>query len=363
MNSGLMNPGQIKPGQTNSGALVIRADASVAIGTGHVMRCLALAQAWQDAGGRAVFAVAEVPPAIRARLVAESCEIVTVSATAGTTEDAGQTIALAQKLQSTWIVVDGYQFNADYQRALKAAGLKVLFIDDYGHAPPYSADIVLNQNVCASAELYVDRETQTRLLLGPRYCLLRREFAAWRGWKRKIASTGRRVLVTLGGSDPDNVTENVVRAIWAASEFEATVVVGGSNPHLRKLRELVRDPTSRVRLVENISNMPELIGWADIAVAGAGTTSLEVCFLGLPALLVVLADNQRLVAEELSRRGVAVNLGEGAATEAHILAGQLTKLAASPETRKAMSERAQELVDGRGAERVTAILDEGRAHG
>jgi spore coat polysaccharide biosynthesis predicted glycosyltransferase SpsG len=127
-------------------------------------------------------------PAIQARLATESCEVVSISHVAGTRDDPSQTIALASERKSYWIVVDGYQFTEDYQRALKAAGCKVLFLDDYGHSQHYSGDLVLNQNVCASADSYRNKEPQTRLLLGPKYCLLRREFAAWRRWERNVSA-------------------------------------------------------------------------------------------------------------------------------------------------------------------------------
>src|SRR5579864_2413634 len=126
------------------GTLLIRADASVAIGTGHVMRCLALGQGWQDAGGRVVFAMAERTDAIQNRLSAESCEIATIASKAGTVEDAAQTVALASQQKCEWIVVDGYLFTAKYQADLKSADCKVLFLDDYGQAQHYSADFILN---------------------------------------------------------------------------------------------------------------------------------------------------------------------------------------------------------------------------
>ena len=115
----------------SEGTLLIRADANPAMGTGHVMRCLALAQSWQDAGGSAMFAMADPSTWARERLLKESVETVTISAAPGTEEDVRQTSVLARQHAGAWVVVDGYQFGADYQRTLKSAGFKVLFLDDY----------------------------------------------------------------------------------------------------------------------------------------------------------------------------------------------------------------------------------------
>jgi UDP-2,4-diacetamido-2,4,6-trideoxy-beta-L-altropyranose hydrolase len=342
---------------TTDRPLLLRCDASVAIGTGHVMRCVALAQAWQDAGGQAIFTMAATTPTVSERLRNEGFDV--VQAVARAESDGAEEIAkLADKIGSSWVVVDGYEFGAAYQARLKSRGLKVLFIDDNGHAMHYSADLVLNQNVHASEALYSNREATTRLLLGPRFAMLRREFAPWRDWKRETPLIVRKVLVTLGGSDPDNVTERILRVILAERKLEATVVVGGSNPHLRELRTLAERHCGMVRLVENATNMPELMASADIAVAGAGTTSLELCFLGLPALLIVLADNQRAAAEGVSRRGAALHLVEGADAQPSVLVEFLASLLASAERRKAMSETGRKLVDGLGAQRVVAQLND-----
>src|SRR5262249_7291209 len=129
----------------NPRTLLFRADANIATGTGHVMRCLALAQAWQDAGGRAIFVSAESTAAICERLLAESCEVASIKASPGSQDDAKQTAALARQNEVSWIVADGYQFTAEYQHALKSAGTKLLVFDDYGHAQHYWADVVVNQ--------------------------------------------------------------------------------------------------------------------------------------------------------------------------------------------------------------------------
>jgi len=254
-------------------------------------------------------------------------------------------------------VVDGYQFNTDYQRALKAAGFKILFLDDYGHARHYSADLVLNQNVCASAAIYADRETHTRLLLGPRYCLLRREFAAWRSWKREISPVCHRVLVMMGGSDPENLTALAIDALTLArlEGLAATVVVGGSSPHLAAISNSVARSGLNIRVEKDVSNVAKFMAAADVAISAAGSTCWELCLLGLPALLVDVAANQTALAMELDRRGCAVRAGDQT-VPVEELADQLKTLVDSRELRQSLSRRSRELVDGNGARRIASIL-------
>jgi UDP-2,4-diacetamido-2,4,6-trideoxy-beta-L-altropyranose hydrolase len=342
--------------------LFFRTDASIAVGTGHVMRCLALAQAWQDSGGRAIFAMAGTTPAVTERLQAESCEVRSVSATPGSQpgsqEDSRQTIALAREVHAEWVVVDGYRFAGDYQRALKAGGCKVLFVDDYGHAGHYSADLVLNQNVGAHEGLYKDRESYTRLLLGTRYCLLRREFNSWRGWKREIPATGRKVLIAMGGSDPDNFTQVAMRALRLVEMpgLETTVVVGGSNPHWASLQKSASEFAGSLQLRRGVADMAEVMAGADVAVSAAGTVCWEMCLLGLPALLIHVAENQRAVAEGLDRQGCAIHLGNLRDVSAEKVASQLQRLLSSLETRRSLSQHERELVDGVGAKRVASAM-------
>ena len=114
----------------NAGTLLIRADASVSIGTGHVMRCLALAQAWQDRGGHAVFALASGTPSIEQRLAEEGVRVERIDAAIGSELDAKNTILCGKRFGAQWIVLDGYTFTADYQEKIKTSGAKLLFIDD-----------------------------------------------------------------------------------------------------------------------------------------------------------------------------------------------------------------------------------------
>jgi len=333
--------------------LLVRADASPRMGTGHVMRCLSLVQGLRPLDGPAMLVAAEITAALEPRLQSAGVELTRLIAEAGSAEDAEQTVKIAREYKASWIMVDGYQFNADYQRQLKAAGFRVLFLDDYGHAKNYSADLVLNQNLHAKANYYVQRETDTRLLLGTRYTLLRQEFQALTDWKRNVPAHASQVLVTLGGADPDNVTSKIIAALGTLPGAESVVVVGGSNPHLPALRALVEKSPTTIRLVVDAQNMPELMQQADVAVAAGGTTSWELAFMGLPTLMLVLADNQREVADGLSAAQVVRKTKPGTVAE------DLAYLLADADARKAMSERGRKLVDGLGVSRVVAAMRAG----
>jgi UDP-2,4-diacetamido-2,4,6-trideoxy-beta-L-altropyranose hydrolase len=339
------------------GTLLIRADSNVAIGTGHVMRCLALAQAWQDAGGKAVFAMAECTPAVLERLRRENIQVTQLEV-GSLASDASQVIALAVRHSASWVVVDGYQFDGDYQRTLKGAGLKVLLVDDLGRLSRYSADLVLNQNVHADGTLYRNREAHTCLLLGPRYALLRREFTAQSVGRREVPDVARRMLVTMGGSDPDNATIKVVQAVGelADVDLEVRVIVGGSNPHMESLERAVQPHRDRVQLLRDVTNMPQSMVWADLAVANAGTISWELCFFGLPAMVVDLADNQRPVAQALEERGAAVHLQNLAGLSTAEIAQRIRSLLKNKAARTKLSMNARQLVDGKGTERVMLVL-------
>ncbi len=323
-----------------------------------MMRCLALAQAWQDAGGRALLATVSPSPSIKERLLKESIAILEVCAAPGTDEDAVRTVALAREHAATWVAVDGYQFGGSYQRTLKSEGIKTLFLDDYGHAEHYSADVVLNQNVGADSSAYDNRESYTQLLLGPKYCLLRREFIAWQEWRRETAHEGHRVLVTMGGSDPENFTEKAIHGLNLIEDgnLEAAVVAGGSNARSALLETIAAKGGKKIGLRCDVSNMAELMAWADVAVSAAGTTCWEICLMGLPALLTDLAENQTPVARELDRRGCAIYLGSAPDVSPGNLAEHLKRLLSAQDIRQAMSSSCHELVDGKGARRVVSAL-------
>jgi len=330
--------------------LLIRADAGPRIGTGHVMRCLSLAQGGKQAGGDALFVSRESTPALEQRLHVAGFEVARLNA-ASLADDAAQTVEIARAYNAEWIVADGYQFDSEYQRRIKKAGFRLLLIDDNGHAERYLADLVLNQNLHATAALYANREAYTVLLLGTQYALLRQEFLAYKDWNRAVPVTARKILVTLGGADPDNVTGKVIQAL-SGLNLQAKVVVGGSSPHIESLRSSLSRLPSSIQLVVDAKNMPELMAWADVAVAAGGTTAWELAFMGLPAIVIVLAQNQSASVERLSQEGIVFSLNRQHSSNSKEMELALKTLLTDPERRGAMSQRGRRLVDGNGVIRV-----------
>jgi UDP-2,4-diacetamido-2,4,6-trideoxy-beta-L-altropyranose hydrolase len=337
-----------------SPVFLFRVDGDAQIGIGHVMRCIALAQALQEVNGQPVFVMTTVVPALQSRLESFGMKFTNISTQAGSYDDSMQTARLAKEMSAVWVILDGYHFDDNYQKYIKDHELNLLILDDYGHSHHYFADLVLNQNIYAQEDLYVSRELSVQLLLGVNYSLLRSEFLASKVWSREIAPAAQKILVTLGGGDLNNVTAKVIQAIAQINVegLEVVVIVGGSNPHLQSIEKVIQELSFNVRL---ISDPPSILGWmkwADIAVSGGGSTCYELAFLGLPSLIIVLAENQRMVAAGLESAGISINLGWHLDVTPQDIAYRVAGLISSHDLRAEMSRRGRELVDGNGAMRV-----------
>jgi UDP-2,4-diacetamido-2,4,6-trideoxy-beta-L-altropyranose hydrolase len=336
--------------------VLVRADASAAIGAGHVMRCLGLAKAWQRAGGNVTYVMAECIPALEQRLVREGITVRKITAVLGTPGDAEQTIAEAKRLEASWLVADGYRFKPDYVRKIRTAGVRVLFLDDDGRFDFYPADVILNQNVSADRRMYSNREPFTRLLLGPEYILLRPEFIA-EPRAREHPAIGRRILVTMGGSDSENVTGRVMLALSRIQlEYEAKIVVGGGNPWHEQLRALADRLGPRMKLERSPENMAPLMRWADAAISGAGSTCWELAYMGVPSIVITLSSDQEGIAKTLAEREIAISVGRHANLSEERITEELVRLLHDCERRRKMSEHGRELVDGGGAARAVKFL-------
>ncbi|MGB7641549.1 MAG: UDP-2,4-diacetamido-2,4,6-trideoxy-beta-L-altropyranose hydrolase [Terriglobales bacterium] len=350
------------------GTLVVRADAGLKIGTGHVMRCLALAQSWRAGGGKVIFALAQSTPALDDLLRSEKIDVVAIEGAPGSSEDARNAIRIAQGCNADWFMVDGYHFDAAYQKDLQSFR-PLLTIDDNGLLDHYAADLVLNQNAHACAPMYAHHSPNTKLLLGPRYALLRDEFAGYRDWVREIPDRGLHLLLTMGGSDASNFAPRILPLLWerGADELQIRVVVGGSAENAEAVDEIAAKSfpervfpgclsPAQIEVLRDARNMAPLMAWADLAISGAGTTCWEMCAMGLPAILVVVAENQRSIAEQLAAIGAVENAGPADQIDCAALADLCGKLLASKDRRASLSQKAKQVVDGRGRDRVLDMM-------
>ena len=346
---------------TANRTLFLRADATRQMGSGHVMRACALAQAWQAQGGRAIFATYCEGEALRACIDATGATRLNLSMAQAWDAAAAQSLALIAQHRPAWVALDGYHYGPRCQQVIHQAAHQVggftLVMDDIAHQPRYYADILLNQNIYAHALTY-RCACPTRLLRGTRYALLRPEFANWRDWRRDVPQSGQNVLVTLGGTDPDNAARKVIHALssWRGQNFAVKIVVGPGNPHLDSLRETVAQCGRDMKLVIAPDNMPALMAWADVAVAAAGTTTLELAYMQTPAVALVLADNQAQVADALNTAGTIHNLGWHTGMTSRALACAVRDLADSQRRREVMAEAGRRLVDGSGVKRLVDTM-------
>lgn len=335
------------------GLLTIRADSSPTMGTGHVMRMIALGQAWQDRGGR-VRLMGSVG-ALEDRIRAEGFDFIALNAPHPDSEDLA--LVTAHMRKGDWLAIDGYHFDSAYQKALLDSGFRTLAMDDICDRAPYFATALLNQNYGADAYQYQINE-DAALLLGTRFTLLRREFRTAEPRKDSTPSKAGNILVTLGGADPGNVTSAVLAAIASLKDdsLRVKVVAGAANPHLDRLRDDMTDLPCPAELLTDVRDMPGLMAWADLAVTAAGSTCWELCRMGVPMLALQTAANQMDVGARLNESGVAISLDAINKIHQNNLEITLHRLIHDKTVRNYSSNVAQTLVDSNGPERVVNFL-------
>lgn len=334
--------------------LLIRADADTRIGAGHVMRALAVAQAWQDRGGIVRILFAQPNPAMASRLRDEGIEAPVLECERGTPEDAAAVVDEVRRVAPAGVLVDGYDFGTDYLLRLQSGGRPVVLFDDYVQATRLPVQAVVNQNLYAWDVDYANAATGSRLLVGPRYLCLRREFRAAAMGRDPLAGPLKRIVVTLGGGDAENVTSRVLEAftLMQLDAIEVVVLAGAHNPHLPELERRVRSLGSRFTLEVDRRDMPSLLARCDLAVCGAGATCWEMAYMGVATLPIVLAPNQERIAAAIDEHGIGRSLGWHHSVSAAGIARTVQDVLADPEALAAMQSRAQSLFDGCGAERV-----------
>ena len=344
---------------TPSNKTFIRADSTTRMGTGHIMRCIALGQHAKRQGDKIVFLSHCQSDKLRRRIIDEGFKFIPIKKPYPDPGDFEKTISelSADGLQN-WIVVDGYHFSETYQKKIRAAGHKLLMIDDMVNHARYHANILMNQNIHAPGlEYRVGPETIQ--LLGSKYVLLRQEFLRCRDVQKKVPVRAARILVTLGGADSDNTTLEVIKALKLLNESSLAVkiIVGPANPYISSLQKELDQAAFEYELLSSVSDMTRCIAWADMAISAGGTTCWELCYVGVPFLVVILSENQAPIAEKLGKTGIAINMGWHQDMTAPDLAERTLELMENVTKRSTMMDAARELIDGHGPERIYDLIN------
>lgn len=372
--------------------VIIRTDASIQIGTGHVMRCLTLAGELRARGATVTFICREFPGHLCDLITSNGFEVIRLPLphpSAGMEElgmkrgnsrqepapedlqsdtrpdvawvaDAEETIAALKKntVSCDWLVVDHYALDTRWESCVRKFAQRIMVIDDLADRP-HDCDLLLDQN------LFEDMETRykslvpsdCRQLLGPCYALLRQEFREARKNLHFPSGNVGRILVFFGGSDPQNMTALALDAISQLNRPDITVdvVIGASNPHRENI-EFICEAMPNTNLHVQLSNMAELMTDDVIAIGAGGVSAWERCCTGIPSLVVAVASNQEAVCQKLAVDGAILYLGRrNGMTADHCLIA-LQAVLFMPELRASLSIRSRSLVDGEGAERVTIYM-------
>jgi len=246
------------------------------------------------------------------------------------------------------LAADGYCFKEDYQTAVSDPAWKTLWVDDYGHCQEWRSDWVLNQNPHSEG---ASSGGEAVWLGGPRFALLREDLVARDPGPAPVPEELRRLLVTFGGADADNVTGTVLETLdTLRGEFEITVLAGAANPHAGALAKLAEASPHQVRVLRNVSDMAALYSTVDAVIGAGGSTCYEWLYFGLPGFVLSVADNQNPVVRELIARGLATGAAEGGKLTVTGLAASLGQWLARP------MRPVVPAVDGMGAWRVAQIL-------
>ncbi|MBU7006380.1 UDP-2 [Peptococcaceae bacterium DYL19] len=340
--------------------VVFRADGGPQLGMGHIMRCLALAKAIQDAaleqmpghaarGENVEIMFITAQNSAVSRLIAENGYKVIGIQRSNPVGEIAKVKEILEKHDTNIVITDSYSVDRDYLEQIGCAADLVVSIDDLNQII-FTSDLVINGNVYATGMDYQSGSSDTEFLLGTDYVLLRDEFVQKgdRTLKREVNN----VLVSVGGSDPLNLTPKIVQALdEVPGDFETKVIIGPGFQNLKKIAEFAGKVRNPVELLHNVKNMAALMMSSDLAVTAGGTTLYELSCTGTPAVVLLQADNQVTAAAEMAQKGALINLGMGHNVSISKLSSIITEICTDWEKRWEMSKKGPALVDGYGCRR------------
>lgn len=336
--------------------LAFRSDGGAKIGMGHIMRCLSLAKASLEFGHEVVFLTkysegyeAIIQSGFQTLLLEEDKAW-------SLSSELDQISKILNKLTIEVLVVDTYSVNEAYLNQLKEQVNLLVYIDDI-NSFEYPVDVILNGNITGEYMGYEIYFKGKQLLLGPKYNLIRDEFKNLK--KRELSEDVRKIMITTGGSDPFNTTKRIIEIIRGEScldNIELNIIVGNSFKNIESLEEQ-SEKHKNIVLYKNVSRISEIMLNCDIAISSCGSTLYELCACGTPTLGFILADNQELIAKSMSEEGYIRLWGWHNEIVDRQMVDSLKAIVSDYETRRIMSEKQQQLVDGRGAERVVKEIE------
>lgn len=341
--------------------VAIRADASSQLGVGHVMRCLTLASALRQRGHEVHFLCQPLPGHLGDLLEHQGYPVGFLDLVQDTdrSDQKATREAISQlPRRLDWLLVDHYGLDHAWESAMRPYALRLMVIDDLANRH-HTCDLILDQNYVPNLERRYDGlvPEDCHRLMGPRFALLRAEFNEERAALRSRDGCVRRVLVSFGGSDPTGETQKAVIALLPFCEqgVEVEVILGRANPRLQELLTSLAG-VQGVSCHAQVDDMARHIARADLALTAGGSTTWERCHLGLPGLVISVAENQVEIAEHLGRQGYQVYLGPHEQVGVDVIRRAVSKVLAHPAQLRDMSRKSMELVDGQGAMRVVDAM-------
>lgn len=336
--------------------IFIRADANEKIGTGHVMRCMAIADALKQCGQQVCFLIADDKGSCL--LKGRNLEYLVLHTDfASMEEELPRLRQILEEKKPDFFLADSYSATPEYLRQVRKY-VPVGLLDDKV-LTGYPVDVLINYNIFATASLYgTAGETGTRYLLGPEYVPLRREFT---GVDYTVRERAERVLITTGGSDRYNLGAELLKRALTESDtadLQFTVVSGAYNTHFGELQELARCHEN-VQVCSNVGNMSRLMRDSDLAVSAGGSTMYELSAVGVPVICFSFVDNQERIVRGFAEKGLVCFGGDYLVQGESMLEEivyHIGRLAADFDLRKSFSQKLRSLVDGQGPLRIAGEL-------
>ena len=335
---------------------VVRPDASVSRGLGHLMRCRALATGWMARGGPFTFATTETPDDLLKSIRKDGCGIRVGPSGPSVETELAWFVPWLKEMDRPVVFLDGYDFDLKYQCAIRSWVRCLVCLDDVP-GRRFECDVLLNQNLGVVAEDYDSLVMpSTTVLVGPRYALLPADCCAYAGQYRVHGSPGK-VLVTLGGSDEADHTARVLGELASLAGIEMDVVLGPMYPHGNPVSRIRGLDPGRIHIHRGVGRLLDLAARADLAVTAGGSTVWELACLGIPMVVLGTAANQDAVLRGMRAEQAALVLGPMQSLSPGEIAEAVRSLLAAPSRLQDLSRAASRLVDGHGVERVIEVIE------